>query len=111
MDINGCKTILSIFENGLNNIVSDYDKFILSHIGLSEKRDIILKEYENGKDNIFSSVFKFRLENFHSEMLRQILDKNEPSSGCVSHIRPFPAKSGLRLNIEALPVQACFRYF
>ncbi|MDR0722432.1 MAG: PD-(D/E)XK nuclease family protein [Treponema sp.] len=102
MDIHECQAILelfgnlsfrtsplSIFENSLNHIVSEQGKLVLSYAELSQKRDTILKEYENSKATIFSSLFKFRLENFHSEMLRKILDKNTPEIGSAHYLQVF----------------------
>jgi hypothetical protein len=89
MTVKDCKEALENFETGFGNILAEHGKFVLSKTGLSEKRNIIVKEYEQSKDNLFSSIFKFRLENFHSEMLRQILDKNTQEIGSDQYLKMF----------------------
>lgn len=89
MDIRECPAILSTFENTLNHIVSEHGRLVLSYAELSKKRDTLLKEYANSKGTIFSSLFKFRYENFHSEMLRKILDKNTPEIGNPGYLQVF----------------------
>jgi hypothetical protein len=70
-------------------MVSEHGRLVLSYAELSEKRDTLLKEYANSKDTIFSSLFKFRYENFHSEMLRKILDKKTPEIGNPGYLQVF----------------------
>ena len=69
------------FDARLTALLHDAAACIASKKEWSEKRNAILSEFYKSNDNIFSSVFKFRVENFHSELLRRILDPNTPETG------------------------------
>jgi hypothetical protein len=89
MNFDDYNSLTRSFEDVLSRIISDHKSLICSNKNLSEKRTAIIKEHEQKNDNLFSSLFKFRLENFHSEMLSKILDKNTSDTGNVQYLKIF----------------------
>lgn len=71
----------NVLNNILTQILHDNICFIESLHSLTEKRNAKLAEFNKNNDNMFSAVFKFKLENFHSEILRRILDPATPETG------------------------------
>jgi hypothetical protein len=89
MDIDDYNNLARSFGDVLSRIISDHKDLIFSKEGVSEKRKAIIKEHKQNNDNLFSSIFKFRLENFHSEMLSRILDKNTGDTGNAQYLKIF----------------------
>jgi hypothetical protein len=89
LDMGTYRKALTDFKTGLDRIYAEHTGFIRARVGLSEKRDALLKEYRGGTDNLFSSIFKFRLENFHSGLLRMILDPASPETGDIRYVNQF----------------------
>jgi hypothetical protein len=89
MNIEDFNSLARSFEDALSGIISDHKSLICSKGDLSEKRTAIVKEYEQNNDNLFSGIFKFRLENFHSEILSKILDKNTRDTGNAQYLKIF----------------------
>jgi hypothetical protein len=89
MNVDDYNNLTRSFETTLAEIISDHKSLIFSKGSLSENRTAIIKEYEQNNDNLFSSIFKFRLENFHSEILSKILDKNTSDTGNAQYLKIF----------------------
>ena len=56
---------------------------------LSARRTAALVEFNKNTDGMFSAVFRFREENFHSELLRKILDPHTPETGDKRFLAAF----------------------
>jgi hypothetical protein len=89
MSIDDYNSLVRHFEDILSGIISAHKSLILSKDDLSQKRTTVIREHEQNNDNLFSSIFKFRLENFHSEMLSKILDKNVGDTGNAQYLKVF----------------------
>jgi hypothetical protein len=89
MKITEYNTLKRTFENKLSEIATGYRNILKAKGYLIEKRSKIIKEHEQNKDNMFSSIFRFRLENFHSELLGKILNKNTNDTGNIKYLKLF----------------------
>jgi hypothetical protein len=83
------KQLLNNFSGLLDGIIKDHLQLVYSIEPVAKKRKLILDDYKKDKDNLFSSVFKYRLENFHSQMLRNILNPNTQEIGNRQYLKLF----------------------
>ena len=75
------QSVVSQFNAVLARVVRESAGAIAAKKELSERRTAALVEFDKNNDSMFSAVFRFREENFHSELLRKILDPNTPETG------------------------------
>jgi hypothetical protein len=75
------QTVVSQFNKVLRRVISESVDAVALKNAWSEQRTAVLAEFEKNIDNMFSPIFKFRQENFHSELLRRILDPHTPETG------------------------------
>jgi hypothetical protein len=95
---NDYKQLLDNFSSSIDGVIKNHLQLVWSIDPLNERREIILDDYKKSKDNLFSSIFKYRLENFHSQMLKNILNPDTKEIGnriylelfidCLKEIKP-----------------------
>lgn len=83
------KQLLSNLSVLIDGIIKDHLQLVCSIEPIAKNREIILDNYKKDKDNLFSSVFKYRLENFHSQMLKNILNPNTQEIGNGQYLNLF----------------------
>jgi hypothetical protein len=89
LDIQTYRTMLDGFKTSLTVILSNHTGFIAAHAPAAEKRNAILAEYGYGGDTFFKPLFSYRLENFHSGMLKMLLEQNAAEIGSIRYLHQF----------------------
>jgi hypothetical protein len=80
---------LNDFSDYIGGIIENHLQLVWSTESVSKKREIILDDYKKGKDNLFSTVFKYRWENFHSQMLKNLLYPKTQEIGNQQYLKLF----------------------
>ena len=83
------QNVVRRFNAVLARVVRERVDAVAAKKELSARRTAALVEFNKNTDGMFSAVFRFREENFHSELLRKILDPHTPETGDKRFLAAF----------------------